>query len=77
MSGCRDSATPGPETISLLREMPRATASPQDTCQTQREIAAQNSYIDTALDGVEKVYKAACDMRPEQRKPKPWGTPVS
>lgn len=55
------------------------TASPADTCQTQREVAAQNSAIDTVLDGTEKVYKAACDMpatRPKP-KPKPYGGTVS
>lgn len=65
-SGCAGKETPGPETNKLLAELPRVTSSPRDTCQTQREIAAQNSYVDTIRDGTEKVYKPPCELDRKQ-----------
>lgn len=62
MGGCLGSETRGPETTSLLQAVPRVTNSPSAPCVVQKEIAAQNSYLDTVLDGVEKVYKAPCEI---------------
>lgn len=75
MSGCAGSETLGPETSRPLADLPRVTASPRDTCQTQREIAAQNSYVDTIRDGTEKVYKPACELTPGA-KPKAAKSPA-
>jgi hypothetical protein len=34
--------------------------SKQDTCETQKQIAAQSSKLDTIIKGKEVVYKARC-----------------
>lgn len=35
-----------------------------DTCDTQEQIAAQSSRIDTLIEGTEKVYKSDCQKKP-------------
>lgn len=37
--------------------------SKRDTCETQKQVAAQSSRIDTIKTGKEVVYKAACDKK--------------
>ncbi len=66
MSGCAAKETPGPGTTNkLLDELPRVGAHPRDTCETQRLVAAQNSYVDTIREGTELIYKAPCDIDPK------------
>lgn len=43
--------------------------SKKDTCETQKQIAAQSSRIDTIVQGKETVYKApACDDKQPEPK---------
>lgn len=70
MTGCAAFATPTPETISLLEAVPRVDNSPRAPCWQQRQIAAQNAFLDAALKArgltslVPKplTYKAPCDI---------------
>jgi hypothetical protein len=42
--------------------MPRVNNSEAAPCRLQKEIAAQNSYVDTVLTKSETVYKAPCEI---------------
>ena len=74
MTGCGGSETPGLVTNNdLLRDLPRVENSTKLPCRTQQQIAAQNSALDTILDGTEKVYKPPlpeCDKAPKQQTAK-------
>lgn len=72
LQGCKwfASETPLPETTSLLENVPRVHNSPKSPCWQQKEIAAQNSYIDSVIEKKERVYAAPCDTD------KPKGAPA-
>jgi len=42
--------------------------SKKDTCETQKQLAAQSSKIDTIITGTETVYKAECKTAPAVAK---------
>lgn len=44
---------------SVAESIGHITPSKQDTCETQKQIAAQSSRIDTIITGKETVYKSA------------------
>ena len=44
--------------------MPRVENSAKAPCWQQRQIAAQNSYVETVKAGKETVYAAPCDLKP-------------
>jgi hypothetical protein len=67
LPACADSATQLPGSIKLIDELPRVANSTAAPCRLQREIAAQNSYVDTIKSGKQTVYKAPCDIDPPQR----------
>jgi len=46
--------------------MPRVHNSETAVCRLQKEIAAQNSYVDTVLTKREIVYKAPCEIDPKK-----------
>jgi len=46
--------------------MPRVYNSKSAPCRLQKEIAAQNSYVDTVLTKREMVYKAPCEIDPKK-----------
>ena len=66
LPACADNATPLPGTTKLLDELPRVANSTAAPCRLQREIAAQNSYLDTIKTGKDTVYKAPCDIDPQR-----------
>lgn len=49
--------------------MPRVQNSTEAPCWLQRQIAAQNSYVDTIKAQAEAVYKAPCDVDPPKKHP--------
>ena len=63
LQGCKlfGGETPALETTSILDGVPRVRNTPKAPCSTQREIAAQNSYIDTIKGKKEAVYSAPCE----------------
>lgn len=63
---CADQSTQPPATSILLERLPRVDNSRSAPCWQQKQIAAQNSYIDTVKNNKEAVYKAACDVEPKQ-----------
>lgn len=67
LPACADNATQLPGTTKLLDELPRVANSTAAPCRLQREIAAQNSYIETIKTGKDTVYKAPCDVDKPQR----------
>jgi hypothetical protein len=59
----------------MLESIPRVDNSRKSPCWQQRQIAAQNTALDTALKKTTQVYKAPCDVDApaKSREPK---TPV-
>lgn len=66
LPACAELGTPLPATTKLLDELPRVANSTAAPCRLQREIAAQNSYLDTIKTGKDTVYKAPCDIDPQR-----------
>ena len=50
--------------------MPRVQNSSKSPCWQQKQIAAQNSYVDTIKDKAEKVYHAPCEADKKPADPK-------
>jgi hypothetical protein len=50
--------------------MPRVQNSSKSPCWQQKQIAAQNSYVDTIKDKAEKVYRAPCEADKKSPEPK-------
>lgn len=65
-AGC-STPTTVTEAASTARAIGHIKPSPADTCETQRQVAAQSSRIDTIIAGQEKVYQAK--LCPEAQKP--------
>ena len=59
---CGDPSTPLPATSIQLEKLPRVDNSRGSPCWQQKQIAAQNSYIATAIDKREAVFKAPCEV---------------
>lgn len=66
LPACADSATQLPATTKILDKLPRVANSSAAPCRLQREIAAQNSYIDAIRTEKDTVYKAPCDIDPKR-----------
>lgn len=76
IQGCGVSGTLPLKTSDMLETIPRVNNSPNSPCWQQRQIAAQNTAIDTALSKTTQVYKAPCDVdKPAKSSEKQ--TPVS
>jgi hypothetical protein len=71
LQGCKPfvSETPALETTSLLDSVPRVANTTKAPCRTQREIAAQNSYLDSVKEKKEVVYAAPCDTDKPKEAP--------
>ena len=67
LPACAGQETLLPATTKVLDELPRVANSTAAPCRLQREIAAQNSYIETIKTGKDTVYKAPCDVDNPQR----------
>lgn len=59
--GTRITETEAAKTASAIGHVRPSKA---DTCDTQEQIAAQSSRIDTTISGKETVYKADCQKKP-------------
>ena len=66
LPACAASETQLPATTKILDGMPRVHNSETAVCRLQKEIAAQNSYVDTVLTKREIVYKAPCEIDPKK-----------
>jgi hypothetical protein len=58
---------------SVLQGVPKIENSPKSPCWQQRQIAAQRSYIDSAVTGATKRYHADCKTEPvpASKQPEP------
>lgn len=65
--GCASPITGLTEAAQTAQTIGHVQPSRRDTCETQRQIAAQSSRIDTIIAGKEVVYKADCQL-PAQPK---------
>lgn len=65
MGGCAGAATQLPETTELLDKLPRVENSTKSSCWQQRQIAAQNSYVDSIKAKKSIVYKPPCEVDPK------------
>jgi hypothetical protein len=66
LPACAAYETPLPATTKILDGMPRVHNSTKAPCRLQKEIAAQNSYVDTVLNKREVVYKPPCEFDPKK-----------
>lgn len=70
LSGCRlfggDSPLPIAIDSSIIDRMPRVSPSRRDTCETQKQIARQESYIQTIQAQKDVVVVARCGEAPKQ-----------
>lgn len=55
-------------TDSSLQSFKPIQASPKDTCETQKQVAAHNSAYDTLKQGKQVVYTASCSVAPATAK---------
>jgi hypothetical protein len=64
LPACADNVTQLPATTKLLDELPRVSNSTLAPCRLQKEVAAQNSYVDTIKTKAPApiVYKAPCEI---------------
>ena len=68
LAGC-GTLTPALTKTGALDAFEPITASPRDTCPTQRAVAEHNSRYDSLKSGKEVVYRAACDLAKPQKTP--------
>lgn len=65
------SSKPSPDLRSFVENVPRVKNSPAAPCWQQKEIAAQNAYLDSVLAGKPRSYHAPClDKKPTPAEPK-------
>lgn len=62
IQACAESGTLPLKTKDMLEAVPRVDNSSKSPCWQQRQIAAQNTAIDTALEKTKQTYKAPCDI---------------
>ena len=72
MAACSASETPAPLTTRVLDELPRVSNSPLAPCWQQKQIAAQNGFIDAIKLQRDVVYRAPCAVD----KPAPAPVPA-
>lgn len=70
LAGCAGQSIPLPGTSAQLEQLPRVDNSKSSPCWQQKQIAAQNSYVDTIKDKTEKVYRAPCEIDKKTSEPK-------
>lgn len=70
LTACADKETQLPATTKILDDLPRVANSTKAPCRMQKEVAAQNSYLDSIKRGGEVVYKAPCEVDPKPVPPK-------
>lgn len=63
VAGCSTLTTAQTDAAKVADAIGHIEPSKRDTCQTQQQIAAQSSRIDTIKEGKEVVYKAACEKK--------------
>ena len=61
LPACAGNGTPLPATTKVLDELPRVENSTKSPCWQQKQIARQNSYVDS-IKGKEVAYKAPCEI---------------
>lgn len=61
LAGC-ETLTPALTSAGAADAFKPISASPADTCETQRQVAEHNSRLDTIKTGKETVYRAHCDQ---------------
>lgn len=59
LAACK-TLTTGTDAAKVATAIGHIEPSPKDTCETQKQIAAQSSRIDTIIEDKEVVYKAKC-----------------
>lgn len=64
LAGCLTPTTGPTSAAAVAESIGHVRPSKADTCETQRQIAAQSSKIDTIVTGKETVYKADCKEQP-------------
>ncbi len=69
LAGC-ETPTIVTSAASTAESIGHISPSRKDTCETQRQIAAQSSRIDTIIKGKETVYKPAPCQVPASPEPK-------
>lgn len=62
IQGCADPLTQPPGTSIQLDKLPRVENSRESPCWQQKQVAAQNSYIETIKSNKETVWKAPCEV---------------
>lgn len=66
LAGC---STPQPaliDPVAVIKSVPRVHNSPSAPCWLQKEVAAQNAWIDTATNVNPKAaYAAPCELKPQ------------
>lgn len=62
LTACAGNGTPLPATTRILDDLPRVANSTKAPCRLQKEVAAQNSYLDSIKGQREIVYKAPCEV---------------
>jgi hypothetical protein len=58
------------EAAKVAEQIGHVAPSPKDTCETQRNLAAQSSRIDTIIKGKETVYKPLPCKKDDKPEPK-------
>ena len=58
------------DAVAILKEIPRVNNRRSAPCDMQREVAAQNSALDSGITGKPLHYAAPCDLAPAKPDPK-------
>jgi hypothetical protein len=66
LQACAAQETQLPATTRVLDSLPRVQNSAKAPCWQQKQIAAQNSYLDTVIEKKDAVYKAPCEIDPKK-----------
>jgi hypothetical protein len=62
LAGC-STLTTATDAKKVAEAIGHVKPSERDTCETQKNLAAQSSRIDTIINGKETVYKAKCGSK--------------
>jgi hypothetical protein len=74
LAGCSTPDTAPTSAAAIAQSIGHIRPSRRDTCETQQQVAAQSSKLDTITSGKETVYKADCSLggaadRPSASRP--------
>ena len=62
LAGCSTPDTAPTSAAAIAQSIGHIRPSRRDTCETQQQVAAQSSKLDTITSGKETVYKADCSV---------------